>query len=97
MPAVHGEARAFGLGDFDGFQVLSKIVDEVLGIVAIVRRKGYDTVVDNSQYLHLVEVHYGHYAFDRASVAVVLRTGPEPAKGVGQPHPILALYPVISR
>ena len=97
MPPIHREAGALGLGDLYGLKVFPEIVDEVPGVVAVVRGQGHYAVVDNPQYLHLVEVDHRDDALDRAGIAVVVGAGAEPTQRIGQPHPLFAIDPVVSR
>ena len=97
VPAVHGEAGALRLGDVDGLQVLSELVDEVLRVVAVIRGQWDDAVIYDAKDFHLVEVYHGDDPLDGTGVAVVVGAGAEPAEGIGQPHPLFALDPVIPR
>ena len=72
-------------------------MDEVPGIVAIVWRKGHDSVINDTEHLHLVEVDHRDDALYRAGIAIVHWAGAEPAERIGQPQPLFAIDPVIPR
>jgi len=96
LVAFGGEAGAFGLNDLQGFEVGAEILDVLLGVVAVFGGQGHHTVVFNPDYLHLVQIHHGDDAFDRAGVAVIGEVGPHPAEGAGEADAVFVLQAIVA-
>jgi hypothetical protein len=87
LVAVDREARALGLRDLDGLDVVAQAGEaghvvlarhQVRRVVAGLRRDRDDAVVDDADDLHRVEVDLGDEPLDRARIAVLAGLGAHP-------------------
>ncbi len=69
--AVYGEARAFGLGDLDGFQILADGTRFGV-VVATFRRDGHHPGVDDLEHLTARHVDEDHHPLDGVGIPVVI-------------------------
>ena len=94
---INAEAGALGLHHVQRLQVGAELLDELLGVIAVIGRHRNDPVVLHSQHPHFVQVNDGYNTLDGAGVPVVVGAGLEPAAGEGEAQSLLLGHAVVAR